>query len=160
MNTLDLKEGMKLKGSYIIRKFKAGTKELISEQRVENLIMVGAGYGANLILRALIDDATYTPANLPIDSAAIGSGSTAPTTADTGLQTSVLSGILVASTEILSNSAVSVSFFIPDASLANGTYREFGIFCNGRLFARSLITPVFVKTSNQDTTVDYTISYS
>ena len=155
-----LKDGMRLKGSYVIRTYKAGTKELIKEYPpIENMIMLGTGYGGNLILRALVDDETYPASQLPISSASIGSGTTAPAVTDTDLETPVVTGILVASSEILSVSSIVISFFIPDSSLADGTYSEFGIFSNGRLFARSLLSPYFIKLSNTDTTVDYTISY-
>lgn len=160
MKKHSIKEGLKLKGSYVIRTYKAGTKELIKEYpRIDNMIMLGTGYGANLILRALVDDSTYQAADLPISSASIGSGTTAPAITDTDLATPEVTGIAVASSEILSVSSIVISFFIPDATLPDNTYTEFGIFSNGRLFARSLLSPYFIKLSNTDTTVDYTISY-
>lgn len=107
-------------------------------------------------MRQLMGDATY---GMEIDSAAIGTGTSAPTDADTGLGVSVLSGI-VPSLQEISNDVGIVSFFIPDGDLADGTYTEFGVFIGGRLFARSLITPNYSKASGNDTSVDYTFDLS
>lgn len=153
---LNLKSAGALIGSYTIKVTDARTgalKRVIGP--IKNLIVASSGYGTDLVTRALGGDTTY---QLEIDSAAIGSGSTAPTAADTGLGTSVLAGIAVASVDYPTTGQVILSFFIPDGDLANGTYNEFGIFANLRLFARSLITPAFTKGSNENTTVDYTIT--
>lgn len=154
MNT---KQPFQIKGKYRIRSFKAGTKELVWEGPwIENLVVSSDGYGRNLIMRQLMGDATY---GMEIDSAAIGTGTSAPTDADTGLGVSVLSGI-VPSLQEISNDVGIVSFFIPDGDLADGTYTEFGVFIGGRLFARSLITPNYSKASGNDTSVDYTFDLS
>ncbi len=153
-----MKNSLTIKGSYIIRTWDATTGKLLSETApIENLIVSGAaGYGRNLIMRQISGDSTYP---IEIDSAKIGTGSTAPSDADTDLQTAVLSNIQVANSA-LSNDSLVLTFFITDALLANGTYNEFGLFCNGRLFARSIISPAFVKGSNQNATIDYTITLS
>lgn len=125
--------------------------------QVKNLTVASTGYGKDIVTRQLGGDTTYA---IEIDSAKIGTGTTAPTVADTDLETAVVSGITVALTEFPVVGQVLLSFFIPDGDLANGTYTEFGIFANGRLFARSLITPSFTKGANENTTIDYTISFS
>lgn len=152
---MELKSSAEIKGSYRIRTWDKDTGKLIWDSgEIKNLIVNSLGYGLDIFTRQLGGDTTYA---IEIDSAKIGTGTTAPTSADTDLETAVLSGITVASTSF-SVGSVTISFFIPDANLANGTYNEFGIFANGRLFARSIITPAFVKGSNQNTTVDYTIT--
>lgn len=157
MKHLDVKDKGSMIGTFVIRKFKAGTKELIWESEpIRNRVVVSSGYGKNLLARALINDTTYP---VYINSASIGTGTNTPADSDTGLQTSVLASIAVASSSATLGVAT-LSFFIPSATLANGTYTEFGIFAVGRLFARSLITPSFVKASNQDTTIDYTITFT
>lgn len=145
-----------LKGSYIIRTFDATTGELKRQSpRIENLIVASTGRGLDIITRQLGGDTTY---QIEVDTAKIGTGTNTPTIADTDLQTAVLSGIAVASADFTDVGQVTLSFFIPDGDLANGTYTEFGIFCNGRLFARSLISPGYSKGSNENTTVDYSIN--
>jgi len=153
-----LKGNIKMTGRYKIRSHRAGTKELLRETGwVENLIVSGsAGYGRNILLRQMSGDTTYP---LQIDSAKIGTGTTAPVDSDTDLETIVLSGISVASTN-LSNDQCEFDFFMTDAQLANGTYKEFGLFMNGRLFARSLVSPVHTKSANEDTTVSYVVTFS
>lgn len=132
-------------------------RPLYEHPRVENLVVSGSGgYGRNLVIRALGNDPTY---GLAITSGKIGTGTTAPTNADTDIQTVALSGITVQLAEV-SDNVIVVSFFIPSASLSNGTYTEFTVHVGGssRLFARSLITPSFAKGSNQDTTIEYTFT--
>jgi hypothetical protein len=156
MQNLDIKQNSAITGSYIIRKYKTGTKELIWESEpIKNLIVSGSGgYGRNIIARILANDNTYP---LPITSASIGTDSTAPTNADTDLIAPVLEDIGVADEEVTDNVVV-LSFFISNSELANGTYKEFGLFCGTKLFARSIITPSYVKGTNEDTTVEYTIT--
>lgn len=156
MQNLKLKQNSSINGSYIIRKWKAGTKELLWESEpIKNLVVSGVGgYGRNIICRVLAGDNTYP---LVITSASIGTGNTAPANSDTALVTSVFSSISIADVEV-TNNVVVFSFFIADGELTNGTYKEFGLFCGARLFARSLISPNYVKGTNEDTTVDYTFT--
>ena len=60
----------------------------------------------------------------------------------------------------VSGGSVTISFFLTTAELSNGTYTEFGIFSGTQLFARSIITPSYVKGTNEDTTVEYQIDLS
>lgn len=150
------KNALKITGQYIIRKYKAGTKELLWESPVyKNLVVASDGYGKNILVRQIGGNTTYA---IGVDSAAIGTGTNAPAASDTGLQTPVLSGIDLSSTEFPTSSSVTLSFFITDAQLANGTYTEFGIFMNLRLFARSLFSIAYTKGTGEDTTIDYTIT--
>lgn len=148
-------DSLKISGSYTIKITDSKTGELKRTiGPVKNLVVSSTGYGKDIITRQLGGDTTYA---IEIDSAKIGTSATAPAVSDTDLVASVLSGIDVASVSF-GTATVIFSFFIPDADLANGTYRELGIFCNGRLFARSLISPEFIKGSNENSTIDYTLT--
>lgn len=146
---------MKITGQYIVKKYKAGTKELLWQSPVyKNIVVSSDGYGKNIIARQIGGDTTYS---IGIDSAAIGTGTNTPAITDTALQTPVLSGIALSLAEF-NNNIATLSFFITDDQLANGTYTEFGIFMNGRLFARSLFGDAYVKSTGEDTTIEYTIT--
>lgn len=141
-----------MQGRYKITTLSKG--EVVSESDwIPNLVMKGVSNGTGLLMRALIGDTSYPAA---ITSAEIGTGSTAPAISDTNLVTPVLTGILVR-TQVATATSVTFSFFIPDATLANGTYREFGLRAGTQLVARSLISPVFTKTTGQDAIVTYEI---
>lgn len=120
----------------------------------KNLVMNGTGTGVNLIARLLGNDSTYP---LAITKAKIGTGTNVPADADVDLQTPTLTKNTVAD-QIISGNIVTISFFLTNAELANGTYTEFGIFAGDQLFARSIISPSYVKGSNEDTTVEYEIT--
>lgn len=151
-----MKNKFSIQGSYVIKKWDALTGKLLEESKpIKNLIVSSTGgYGRNIIIRQLASDTTY---QIGIDSAKIGTGTNTPADSDTDLQSAVLSNIQVANS-VISNNVVVFTFYITDAQLANGTYNEFGLFCDGRLFARSIISPALVKGSNQNLTVDYTLT--
>lgn len=151
-----LSSNLKIAGSYVIRTWCSITGKLLWESPViKNAVVLSSGYGLDILTRQLGGDTTYS---IEIDSASIGTGSPTISDATTDLATPVLEDIIVADTSYPTAGQVLKSFFIPDADLPNGTYTEFGLKCNGRLFAISLITPNFSKGSNQNTTVDYTIT--
>lgn len=155
---MDLKSNASFKGEYIIRKWCSKTGKLLWESPlIQNKIVSGVGFGRNLVIRLLGRDNTYV---LGIDSAKIGTGNLTPSDADSDLQTAVAATITFAGTSYPTNDSVRFDLFIADANLPNGTYKEFGLFSNLRLFARSLITPNYSKSSNQDTTISYTITLS
>lgn len=153
-----IKTGLKIEGKFKIRSYRAGTKELLRETPwIHNRIISGSGgYGRNLLLRQMHGDTTYA---IEIDSASIGTDDTAPADSDTGLGASVLASIAVAQSNI-ADDELSFDFFIPDGDLADGDYKEFGLFMDGRLFARSLISPAHTKSTNEDTTISYLITFS
>ena len=141
-----------MRGRYKITTLEHG-KVIGETDWIHNLVMKGVSNGTGIITRQLISDTTYP---IPITSASIGTSATAPTITDTGLIASVLSGIIIR-TKSATATTVSLSFFISDAELANGTYREFGLFCGARLFARSIISPVYTKSTGQDAIITYEI---
>lgn len=129
-------------------------REVWQSAALPNKVVSSSGYGRNIIARQLAGDATYP---IEIDSAALGSGSTAAADSDIGLETSVVSGLSITNA-VVTNNVVQVDVFVSDAALSNGTYREFGLFCNGRLFARILISPAYTKASGEDTLFSYTLT--
>lgn len=141
-----------MKGRYKITTLEKG-KVVGETDWIHNLIMVGVSNGIGIVARQLIGDTTFP---IAINSAAIGTSAIPPTIADTALVAPVLSGIVVRS-KSASATKVTLSFFINNAELANGTYREFGLFCGARLFARSLISPVYTKSTGQDAIITYEI---
>jgi hypothetical protein len=141
-----------MKGRYKITTLEKG-KVVGETPWIHNLVMQGASNGTGLVARQLAGDTTFP---LAITSASIGTSATAPAITDTGLVASVLSGIVIR-TKSSTATSVTLSFFITDGELANGTYREFGLFCGARLFARSLISPVYTKATGQDAIITYEI---
>jgi hypothetical protein len=141
-----------MKGRYKITTMQQG-KVVGETEWIHNMVMRGVSNGTGIIARQLISDTTYP---IGITSAAIGTSATAPAITDTALVAPVLSGIVIR-TKTATSTKVTLSFFITDAELANGTYREFGLFCGARLFARSLISPVYTKASGQDAIITYEI---
>lgn len=141
-------------GHLTISKYRDGELLWRSEPIPNKVVSGSGGYGRNLIARQLAGDTTYP---IAINSAAVGSGTTAPADGDTGLATSVLSGISITNI-VVSNSSIQVDVFVASGTLPNGTYKEFGLFCTGRLFARILISPNYTKSSGEDTLFSYTLN--
>lgn len=138
-----------------IRAWRQGILVPRFEIAVENQIVRNADHGLALLFQHFAGDDTYP---LSLDKAAIGTGTTAPTEADTDLETPVLSDIERSTAEPGTGSIV-LTYFIADGDLANGTYREFGVFADEQLFARSLFPGSgYVKASDTDTLVEYTIT--
>ena len=145
-----------LKGKYRFNVYKAGTKELIKQTDwIKNLVVLGDGYGANIVIKNLLGDLTY---DLEITSASVGTGDTAPADSDTDLETPILENIQIATREETADDEATFHFFMNDGQLPDNTYKEFGIFCGTQLFARSLITPTYTKTSGQDIDCEYVIT--
>lgn len=136
--------------------YRAGTKELLRESPVsKNKIMFGSYTGYDQILKRLAGDNTYTMNILYMD---IGTSATAPALSDTQLTAAVARAAAPVITQV--SNVVSFQFFFADASLANGTYREVGTFIDGtasintgQIFNHALFATPYVKTSNEDTTV-------
>ena len=144
-------------GRYRFKTYRAGTRDLLrTTPWVKNAVTAASGHGLNIIARRLVGDLTY---DILVTQAKIGTGTTAPTTSDTDLETPVTSGILVAN-QGATGGVATLEFFIADSQLPDGTYEEFGIFAGNRLFARSLIAPSYTKASNEDTACEYVITFS
>jgi hypothetical protein len=156
-----------MRGTVIIRSYKAGTKELIQELVFRNLIMQGANIGKDLIVQKMI--AAYTgidPYTLHITHGAIGTSNAAPTTADTELGAESARVSLTYAQDSGYNEAV-LQFFFPDSVLTNQTYYEFGIFVDGtatvnsgQLFNHALFGTPYSKSAGVDTTVEVDITFT
>jgi len=140
---MDIKEKIKVTGKYKITTYKAGTSEVLREfDWINNLVVLNPNSGMNLLAKHLLGDTTYP---LEITQAKIGTSDQAPADADTDLIATFLDGILIALKEEVDDDEILISFFIADGELDEQEYKEFGLFCGDRLFARSLITPVFIR---------------
>jgi hypothetical protein len=125
------------------------------EKLCKNKIVTGAGgYGANLLLRQMSGDITYS---IELDEICFGTGTNPPSASDTGLQTETVTGIGFADTT-LTNNVLLIDVFVPSGSMPDATYRELGLKMNGRLFTRSSMN--YEKTTNKDTTLEYTITFN
>lgn len=154
MRNHDLRSRATIGGLLTIRKYRAG--ELIwQSEPIHNKVVSGSGgYGRNIIARQLAGDTTYA---MEIDSAAVGDGATAPADGDTGLGNALLSSIPLTNITV-ANNVIQVDVFVADGTLPNDTYAEFGLFCNGRLFSRILISPAYTKATGEDTLFTYELT--
>lgn len=143
---------MKINGRYKIITSKDG-KKIKETDWIKNLIVINSNHGTDLIIQRLAGLTTY---DLGIDEIQFGTGDTAPTNADTSLETMTVEDVLVAS-YTKTTSKVTFNFFIANADMPNDTYKELGLFCGGQMFSRSLITPTYTKSAGEDTTVEYEI---
>lgn len=142
-----------MKGRYKITTIRDG--KIVDETGwISNLIMQSASNGTGIVAKQLLGD---TSLPLAITSASIGTSSTAPLVTDTALVAEVLNNIPIR-TKSGGATSVEFSFFVPDIDLPNGTYREFGLWAGTRLFARSLILPVYTKSTGQDAIITYEIT--
>lgn len=147
-------------GRFKIRKFRAGTQELLWESPwIKNLVVESATTGTGIL--ALASVGLY---NSTITRAGIGTGDTAPADANTDLETAVLTDVTPTYRSTTLNVAF-LEFFMSDAELANGTYREFALFCgdswaNRKLYARALISPTYTKSTGEDTQINYQLTFN
>lgn len=153
-------------GTITIRSYKAGTKELLQEIVQKNLIMQGTNTGKDLFVQWLISGYTGSNIGLGINYGAIGTGSTTPAVTDTQLQ-SESARVTPSFAQDSGNTKAILQFFFPDLSLANTTYREFGMFVggtavanSGNIFNRALFSSAYTKVSGTDTTVQCDIEFT
>lgn len=119
-----------------------------------NLIMLGTNTGLNLVLQHLSGDTTFP---LEVDNASLGTGTTAPTSSDTNLETPVLEDIVRAIGELSATDTFYSEWFVTDDELPDGTYNEIGLFSGVKIFARSIISPSHTKGAGEDTLFVYEI---
>ncbi|MCP6719747.1 MAG: hypothetical protein KJI72_00255 [Patescibacteria group bacterium] len=155
-NLIKLPDSFGVRGRIIIRTYRVGTKKLLRELIVPNLVVSSSDHGRNLIAQRLAGTNTYT---LNITHGEIGTGTATPLNNDTALQTPTLRK--AKTLESVSNNIVTIQFFMSDAELADGTYNEFGTFVDGsatigtgQLFNRALFATPYIKASGEDTTVE------
>jgi hypothetical protein len=124
-----------------------------------NIVVDGTDTGFNLILDRLNSTNTYS---LNITHLDIGTNATAPALSDT------LTGAVARTakaTGVVAGSTLTLRFFFASADLANGTYNDIKLAVDGtatvntgRCFTRALFGTVYVKGTNEDTTLEYTLS--
>lgn len=145
----------------IVTDSKTGEVKRVSEWS-KNLIMNSTGRGIQMLMERLSGSTTYTGI---INYGGIGSSATAPAITDTQLTAEVARATTATAT--LSGNILTCKFFFADANLANGTYREFGMFVDGtasansgRLFNHSLFGTAHTKATGEDTTVQVDVTFS
>jgi hypothetical protein len=180
-------EQVKLTGKVIIRSHPAGTlhlyetlvgmgrldlaRELLADGKVEveqkNLVVASLNYGFDILVQYLISAYTGNFAfPLGISWGEIGTGVTAPTAADTALTTPTNRSSITYAADLGFNEA-QLQFFFPDATLANGTYTEFGTFIggssligSGNMFNHALFASPYSKSAGTDTTCEIDFLFS
>jgi hypothetical protein len=156
MNKRNEHENLAVAGFLTIRKYREG-RLIFESAPMPNKVVTGAGgYGRNIIARQLSGDPTYP---IAIDSARVGDDDTAPADGNTDLGNVLVSGIPITNMTV-TNNVLSVDVFVADANLPDDTYEEFGLYCDGRLFARIIIDPAYTKESGEDTLFTYTLTLS
>ncbi|HEY3742456.1 MAG TPA: hypothetical protein VGL53_21555 [Bryobacteraceae bacterium] len=180
-------DGLKIKGTIIIRSHPAGTlhcyetlkglgrldlaRELLADGKIEvernNLIVDSSNYGIDILVQYLIS-AYIGSLNFPLGIAwgEIGTGSTTPANTDTALTTPTNRAPISYAFDNGFNTA-SVQFFFPDSALANGTYTECGSFIggdssigSGNMFNHALFSSGYSKSAGVDTTLEIDVSIS
>ena len=148
-------EKQKMSGRYRITQTDSQTGRVLwRSDWINNLVVNGTNTGVAIVANRIAGVLTY---DLEITKCKIGTGTTPPANGDTDLETPTFTKNSVALRSVAGN-VVSLSFYLNTTELANGTYTEFGIFAGTQLFARSIISPSYVKGTNQDTTVEYEIT--
>jgi hypothetical protein len=144
-----------MKGKFKIKTYSNGN--LIRETNwIENLIMAGQNNGLGVIAKRMIGDFSN---DIEITTAEIGDGDTTPLISDTSLENPIVTGILRAN-QSTTATVVTLEFFIASDDLPNGDYKEFGLRAGTKLFTRALIDPIYTKSSNEDTSIEYQINLS
>ncbi|HVB33706.1 MAG TPA: hypothetical protein VNJ52_04950 [Patescibacteria group bacterium] len=155
--------GLKIKGTVILRAYKADTEELLEEIVTPNLVVDSPSYGLDLVIQRLVGTNTYS---LNITHGEIGIGQATPALSDTQLGNDVARVSTTYSADNANQIAV-LQFFFPDSTLPNQTYYEFGTFVDGQsslgtgqMFNHALFTTPYAKVSGVDITVevDFTLS--
>lgn len=156
LREVKLAENGKVAGTLTISRFRNGALISKSEPIPNKVVSSSGGYGRNLITRQLAGDAALP---LAIDSAALGDDDTAPVDADTDLGNATVTDIPLTNSTA-SDDELHVDVFVADANLQAATYKEFGLYCAGRLFARILISPAHTKADGEDTLFSYDLTLS
>lgn len=176
-----IKEGINIKGTVIVRRHPAGTlhlyetlmalgrkelaRKLIEDGEIavktQNLIVIGPSYGKDLIVQWLGSgyNNTITYPYGP-NFGEIGTGQATPTTGDTQLKTPVARSSVTYFADDGYTTA-RLQFFFPDSTLPNQTYYEFGTFVNGtqtlqsgQMFNHALFSTPYSKSAGTDTTIE------
>lgn len=154
--TVNAREDGKGLGRVRFVKYRAGTREVLSVSPwSRNLILASLVTGWGLLTARMTGDTTK---DLIVTSGEIGTSSTATTEGMTALVAPTVTGILVANTSRTAKQAL-LTFFIPDGSLPNGTYREFLMRMGSAAFSRAVAASPYIKASGEDTGVEYEVNF-
>lgn len=129
--------------------------EEIRRLEFHNMIMANAAGGFRAILEAMAGER----ASIEIDECRLGTGTTPPTEANTGLETEAVDDIVIGDVPVVGNKTATFQFFAPSADVPNGTYTEIGFFMQGDMWSRTIIDPSYAKASGEDTTIEYVINF-
>lgn len=166
-----LNSAMKLKGKYKIKTYQAprnwlerfliekGVKKrklLRESDEIKNLVVLNDNpSGLYIVLSRMIGNLDY---DLEITECKIGNDDTAPTIADTDLGNVLVEDIPPATKSREADDEILITFFINDSEMPDDDYKEFGLFANEQMFARSIISPTYTKSTGEDTEIQYTIT--
>jgi hypothetical protein len=175
-------------GTVIVRSYPAGTihlyqtlvglgrlelaRELLQDGDVKvvqkNMIVWSLNNGYDILVQFLLSAYTGSFAfadTLGISWGEIGTGTAAPTNADTALAAPT-NRTTVSYAADNGFSTAQLQFFFPDAALANGTYTEFGTFIGGsstigtgNMFNHALFALPYSKSAGTDTTVEVDFAF-
>ncbi len=152
-----MKNNFNIKGSYKYKVLEKG-KVIYESPKIDNLIVINDNpSGLYILFSRMLGSKTH---DIEITSAGIGTSTDAPAITDTDLKEAVLKNIPHAQRSRIADDEISLEYFISDSELADDTYNEFGLYCGNKLFARSIISPAFIKSSGQDFSLEYTIKLS
>jgi hypothetical protein len=182
-----LKERTGIRGTVIVRAHPAGTidayNELVKHGKIaeaqaliargdvkviqRNLVVASLNYGLDILVQYLLSAYNGSFAfPLGIAYGEIGTGTTAPASTDTALQTPTNRISITYGADSGFNTAVT-QFFFPDSTLANGTYTEFGTFIggsntigSGNMFNHALFSTAYSKSAGTDTTVEVDFQFT
>lgn len=148
-----LQNNAEIGGFLTITTYKNGVPVFVSEP-MPNKVVMGSGYGRNLIVRKLAGDNTY---GIEIDSASIGDSNTAAADGQTDLVNPLVEDIPITN-KVAVDDDLTVDVFVADGNLPDDTYEEFGLFVGGRLFCRVVISPAYSKGVGENTLFTYTLA--
>jgi hypothetical protein len=110
--------------------------------------------------KSLVRDLLHGDAVAGVSHFAVGTGSTAPSAADTALVTEVFRAAVTSKTK--GSGSLTIKYFLGTASANGSTLREAGLFnaaTAGTLYARALVTPDIVKTASIAVTFQWVLTF-
>ena len=149
-----MKDKAYFRGKMKIETFKEGEK-IRETDWMENLIVSSTGHGRNLVVRQLAGNQTY---GMEISSAEIGTGTLTPVDATTDLVTPVVTGVDIGNAVVTDDDEVTLSIFMSDATLPDGTYKEFLLRIGAQAFSAIVISPNYSKSTGEDSVFTYVIT--
>ena len=153
MKKLSITSALRACGRYRFRCYEPGTQVLRREFSFPNLVLDG---GITRMLEVLAG----TESELELATLEIGTGGTSVAPEDTALDEFVAD--VPRSLRELTGNELLLTYFIPDAILPEGEYKEVGIRIGetGPLFSRAVLSPTYTKSVSEDLIVEYTLALS